>query len=64
MSEVIRIPAMMDPHTHLRDMDWSHKATFASESAAAVAGGYWAIFDMPNTPPNTTTRAALETKIT
>jgi len=63
MSNIIRIPALIDPHTHLRDLDWSHKATFASETAAAVAGGYWAIFDMPNTPPNTTTREALDIKL-
>jgi carbamoyl-phosphate synthase/aspartate carbamoyltransferase/dihydroorotase len=59
----VRIPAMVDPHTHLRDLDWSHKATFASETAAAVAGGYWAVFDMPNTPPTTITRAALDRKL-
>ncbi len=63
MSRVIRIPALLDPHTHLRDLDWTHKATFASETAAAVAGGYWAVFDMPNTPPNTTTRGTLDTKL-
>lgn len=60
---LLTIPAMVDPHVHLRDLDWSHKATFASETAAALAGGYWAIFDMPNTPPTTTTRAALDTKL-
>jgi carbamoyl-phosphate synthase/aspartate carbamoyltransferase/dihydroorotase len=54
---------MVDPHTHLRDLDWSHKATFSSETAAAVAGGYWAVFDMPNTPPTTTDRAALDLKL-
>ncbi len=59
----VRIPAMVDPHTHLRDLDWAHKATFASETAAAVAGGYWAVFDMPNTPPTTTSRAALDLKL-
>lgn len=53
MSDVIRINGMVDPHTHLRDLDWQHKATFASETRAAVAGGYWAVFDMPNTPPAT-----------
>lgn len=63
MSNLIKIPAMVDPHCHLRDLDWSHKATFASETAAAVAGGYWAVFDMPNTPPETISRAALDTKI-
>lgn len=62
MSKYIKIPGMVDPHTHLRDLDWSHKATFYSETAAAVAGGYWAVFDMPNTPPETTTRTALDIK--
>ncbi len=59
---ILRIPAMLDPHVHLRDLDWSHKATFASETGAALAGGYTAVFDMPNTPPPTVTRAALELK--
>lgn len=63
MTRQIHIPGMVDPHTHLRDLDWSHKATFISETAAAVAGGYWAIFDMPNTPPNTVNRSALDTKL-
>src|SRR5664279_5227586 len=59
---ILRIPGMLDPHVHLRDLDWSHKATFASQTAAALAGGYWALFDMPNTPPPTITRAALDLK--
>lgn len=59
---ILRIPGMVDPHVHLRDLDWSHKATFASETAAALAGGYWALLDMPNTPPPTITRAALDLK--
>ncbi len=63
MTRLIKIHGMVDPHTHLRDMDWAHKATFASETAAAAAGGYWAIFDMPNTPPNTVTREALDIKL-
>lgn len=63
MTQLIRLPGMLDPHVHLRDLDWSHKSTFASETAAAVAGGYWAVFDMPNTPPSTTTRPALDRKL-
>src|SRR5215216_2294090 len=27
---------MIKQHVHLRDLDWSHKATFASETAAAL----------------------------
>jgi len=63
MSRMVKIAGMLDPHTHLRDLDWAHKATFASETAAAVAGGYWAVFDMPNTPPSTVSRAALDRKL-
>lgn len=63
MSKLVTIPAMLDPHCHLRDLSWSHKATFYSETSAAVAGGYWAVFDMPNTPPETISREALNTKI-
>lgn len=63
MSDIVKIPAMLDPHCHLRDLDWAHKATFASETAAAVAGGYWAVFDMPNTPPETVDRPALDRKL-
>lgn len=63
MSKVIRIEGMVDPHTHLRDLDWSHKATFHSETRAAVAGGYWAVFDMPNTPPNAVNRANFTHKL-
>jgi dihydroorotase-like cyclic amidohydrolase len=60
---MIKIPGMMDPHVHLRSMEWSHKGTFASETAAALAGGYTLILDMPNTPPSTTSRAALDRKL-
>jgi carbamoyl-phosphate synthase/aspartate carbamoyltransferase/dihydroorotase len=54
---------MVDPHTHLRDLDWSYKATFSSETSAALAGGYWAVFDMPNTPPSTVSCSALDRKL-
>lgn len=62
MGKTIKIPGMLDPHVHLRGMDWVHKGTFASETAAALAGGYWAVFDMPNTPPETTSPETLEAK--
>ena len=63
MSQFLKLPGLIDPHVHLRDLDWSHKATFASETAAAIAGGYRAIFDMPNTPPSTITKSHLEQKL-
>lgn len=54
---------MLDPHVHLRDLDWSHKATFTSETRAALAGGYWMVWDMPNTQPSTVDAASLQTKM-
>lgn len=59
---LLTIPGAVDPHVHLRDLDWSSKATVASETAAALAGGYWAVLDMPNTPPSTVTAARLRSK--
>jgi len=59
----IKINGMIDPHTHLRDLDWSHKATFATETQAAIAGGYWAVFDMPNTAPSTINQERLSDKL-
>ncbi len=64
MTKLIKIPAMLDPHVHLRGLEWTHKGTFFTETKAAVAGGYWAVFDMPNTPPSTINRAALNRKLT
>ena len=58
----LTIPGAVDPHVHLRDLEWSHKATVERETEAALAGGYWAVLDMPNTPPVTTTRARLDEK--
>ncbi|GAB4440697.1 MAG: dihydroorotase [Anaerolineae bacterium] len=63
MTHTLTLPGPFDPHVHLRGMDWAHKGTFASETAAALAGGYWAVLDMPNTPPTTTDPAALAAKL-
>ena len=60
---VIKIHGMIDPHTHLRDLDWSNKATFESETQAAIAAGFWAVFDMPNTSPSTIYEERLRDKL-
>jgi dihydroorotase len=64
MANQIRIPGPIDPHVHLRSMDWAHKGTFASETSAAVAGGYWCVLDMPNTMPSTVNQETLTRKLT
>lgn len=60
---LVRIEGAVDPHVHLRGMDWAHKGDFATETAAALAGGYTAVLDMPNTPPPTTDRQGLSRKL-
>lgn len=59
---ILTIPGAVDPHVHLRDLDWAHKATVERETEAALAGGYWAVLDMPNTPPNTVSVERLRAK--
>ena len=46
-------PGFIDTHVHFREPGLSHKATWLTESAAALAGGVTTVFDMPNTEPPT-----------
>ncbi len=56
------LPGAIDSHVHFRDPGLTHKATIASESKAAIAGGVTSFVDMPNTLPQTTTGRALADK--
>ncbi len=56
------IPGMIDDQVHFREPGHTHKANFASESAAAAAGGITSFFDMPNNNPTITTRERLAEK--
>jgi dihydroorotase len=49
----IIIPAMTDPHVHVRDLEQSDKEDWLSCSNAALKNGITTIFDMPNTIPAT-----------
>lgn len=57
------MPGMIDTHVHFREPGLTHKATIATESAAAVAGGVTSYIDMPNTIPPTTTIETWEQKM-
>jgi len=52
-SGLLALPGLVDVHVHLRDMDLAHKEDFASGTAAAAAGGFTSLLDMPNTQPPT-----------
>ncbi len=45
---LVKIPILIDPHTHCRDFEQANKETFLTASQAALAGGYGYISDMPN----------------
>jgi len=55
-------PGCIDDQVHFREPGLTHKATIATESRAAVAGGITSFMEMPNTVPNTLTRQLLEDK--
>ena len=56
------LPGMIDGQVHFREPGMEHKATIATESRAAVAGGITSFMDMPNTVPNTLSSSVLEDK--
>lgn len=47
------IPGLIDGHVHLRDMKLSYKEDFTTGTAAAAAGGFTSVIDMPNSLPPT-----------
>ncbi|WP_415376631.1 dihydroorotase [Patiriisocius sp. Uisw_017] len=62
--ECYLIPGMIDDQVHFREPGLTHKATIATESRAAVAGGITTFIEMPNTVPQATTIELLEEKFT
>ena len=51
MRTSIQLPGLVDVHTHMREPGGEYKETFASGTAAALAGGVSIILAMPNTTP-------------
>jgi dihydroorotase len=57
------LPGVMDTQVHFREPGNEHKEDLATGSLAAILGGVTTVFEMPNTAPPTTTRAAIEDKL-
>ena len=57
------LPGAIDTQVHFREPGLDHKEDLESGSRAAVMGGVTAVFEMPNTNPQTTSAAALEDKL-
>lgn len=62
-SSYLIFPGLIDCHVHFREPGFEHKATIATESASARAGGITCVCEMPNTNPPTVTISALGDKI-
>jgi dihydroorotase len=56
------IPGFIDDQVHFREPGLTHKATIATESRAAIAGGITTFIEMPNTVPQAVTQNLLEDK--
>lgn len=58
----LRLPGLIDPHVHLREPGATYKEDYDSGTAAALAGGFTCVLDMPNTTPPIVDAAALAIK--
>ena len=56
------LPGLIDVHVHLRDMELAYKENFATGTAAAAAGGFTTVLDMPNTLPPTDSSTRMHEK--
>lgn len=64
LNEDYLLPGIIDDQVHFREPGLTHKATIATESRAALAGGITSFMEQPNTVPQTTTLEKLEEKFT
>jgi dihydroorotase (multifunctional complex type) len=53
LHNLLVLPGLIDEHVHLRDEGKAYKEDFSSGTAAAAAGGFATVLDMPNNDPVT-----------
>ncbi len=63
MTNIVRLPGLVDAHVHLRTPGGTQKEDFATGTAAALAGGFTTVLDMPNTTPPTVDAASLDARV-
>ncbi len=59
---VIQLPGLIDIHVHLREPGATYKEDYDTGTAAALAGGFTCVLDMPNNTPPITTAETLALK--
>ena len=60
---LVALPGLVDLHTHLREPGYEASETILSGSRAAAAGGFTAVFAMPNTSPVADTAGVVEQEL-
>jgi dihydroorotase len=57
------LPGLIDVHVHLRDEGKAYKEDFYTGTAAAAAGGFTTVLDMPNNDPVTMTAESVRNRM-
>ena len=63
LKNLLVLPGLIDVHVHLRDEGKAYKEDFYSGTAAAAAGGFTTVLDMPNNEPVTMSAESLENRM-
>ena len=63
LHNLLVLPGLIDEHVHLRDEGRAYKEDFASGTAAAAAGGFTTVLDMPNNDPVTMSVQTLQNRM-
>ena len=63
LRNMLVLPGLIDEHVHLRDEGKAYKEDFSSGTAAAAAGGFTTVLDMPNNDPVTLSVETLRNRI-
>src|SRR5512135_1152954 len=63
LHNLLVLPGLIDEHVHLRDEGRAYKEDFTSGTAAAAAGGFTTVLDMPNNDPITNNVERLQNRM-
>lgn len=63
LRNLLLLPGLIDVHVHLRDEGKAYKEDFYTGTAAAAAGGFTTVLDMPNNDPVTMSPETLRNRM-
>lgn len=63
LRNLLVLPGLIDVHVHLRDEGKAYKEDFCTGTAAAAAGGFTTVLDMPNNDPVTMSVETLKNRM-